>query len=196
MVYGRAGEEIFYLRARGFEPTVIPGLSSAITAPLFAGIPITQRGVAESFVVCTGVGRGGKDASIPGYRRERTVVLLMSITRIHELLAHLIAPHSHRRDGLHYPGDLPVAIVERASLPDQRVIYSTLTDIREAMESIREHRPPGLIVVGWAVMALSSPKTEQILDTSDAEQDRRNIDEWLGGKAWKVVDGLVSYWQD
>ena len=82
MLYGRAGEEILYCRAHGIEPLVIPGLSSALAAPLFAGIPVTQRGVADSLVVCTGVGRAGKDVQLPGYVRSRTLVILMGVARI------------------------------------------------------------------------------------------------------------------
>jgi uroporphyrin-III C-methyltransferase len=85
-VFARLGEEILYFRLNGFEPTVIPGVSSALGAPTFAGIPLTQRGVAESFIVCTGVGRKGKEVSLPGYERSRTLVILMGVARIKEIV--------------------------------------------------------------------------------------------------------------
>ncbi len=63
------GEEVLYFRSHGFEPVVVPGVSSALAGPTFAGIPVTQRGAAESFIVCTGVGRKGKQVRLPGYER-------------------------------------------------------------------------------------------------------------------------------
>lgn len=62
-MHGRAGEEVIYFRARGFEPVVIPGVSSVLAGPTFAGIPVAQRGAAESFIVCTGVGARAKKSS-------------------------------------------------------------------------------------------------------------------------------------
>ncbi|KIO15563.1 hypothetical protein M407DRAFT_210630, partial [Tulasnella calospora MUT 4182] len=78
-LYGRGGEEVLFFRAHGFEPLVIPGVSSALAGPLLAGIPVTQRGVAESLTVCTGVGRKGRDVDLPGYERSRTLVILMGV---------------------------------------------------------------------------------------------------------------------
>ena len=76
-VYGRGGEEVLFFRENGFEPTVIPGVSSALAGPSMVGIPVTQRGVAESLVLCTGVGRQGKAVQLPGYIKSRTLLVLM-----------------------------------------------------------------------------------------------------------------------
>ena len=81
-LYGRGGEEVLYFRERGFEPLVLPGLSSVLAGPTMAGIPVTQRGVAETLVVCTGVGRGGKGVQMPGYERSRTTIVLMGVARL------------------------------------------------------------------------------------------------------------------
>src|ERR1700761_5439684 len=102
MVYGRAGEEILFFRKRGFEAVVIPGVSSIFGGPSFAGIPVTQRGVSESVVICTGVGRQGKEVSIPGYRRERTTIILMGVARLREMLEVLLDATSERRHGAAY----------------------------------------------------------------------------------------------
>ena len=53
-----------------------------------------------------------------------------------------------------YPAYIPAAIVERASMPDQRVLTSRLDTLVDALESLGEQRPPGLLVVGWAVLSL------------------------------------------
>ena len=76
-IYGRGGEELVACQNAGIECTVVPGISSAMAGPLMVGIPVTQRGAAESFVMCTGVGRGGKRVRLPGYERSRTMVVLM-----------------------------------------------------------------------------------------------------------------------
>ncbi|KAL1950449.1 hypothetical protein VTO73DRAFT_5573 [Trametes versicolor] len=60
-VHGRAGEEVIYFHTRGFEPVVIPGVSSVLVGSTFVGIPVTQRGAARSVIVCTGVGPQGKE---------------------------------------------------------------------------------------------------------------------------------------
>ncbi|KAK2459552.1 hypothetical protein APHAL10511_008431 [Amanita phalloides] len=196
-IFGRAGEEILYFRSHGFEPLVIPGVSSALAGPTFAGIPVTQRGVAESFIVCTGVGRKGKEIQLPGYQRSRTLVILMGVARLGQVVKALTSQEEDagtRRDGLVYPLHVPIAIVERASMPDQRTILSTLKDIVEALESVGEQRPPGMIVIGWSVLALSGKGDVTVLD-EPSDRDEERIIHWLGcGVGWKVEEGLVEGW--
>ena len=197
-VYGRAGEEIIYFRSQGFEPIVIPGISSALAGPSFAGIPVTQRGVAESFVVCTGVGKGGKGVKLPGYERSRTLVILMGVARLGAVLEALQNPDlpPEKRDGRAYPGCTPIAIVERATMPDQRAVFSTLKDVTAAMESIGEQRPPGMIVVGWTVMCLWERGDVSILDDCGKDVDEARVRLWLDQKLWRVEDGLSRDWID
>ncbi|KAG6812428.1 hypothetical protein H0H92_002894 [Tricholoma furcatifolium] len=201
VVYGRAGEEVLYFRAHGFEPLVIPGVSSALAAPTFAGIPITQRGVAESFMVCTGVGRRGKDVRLPGYERARTLVILMGVARLPQVIQSLTAEEAGaggRRDGAAYPLHTPIAIIERASMPDQRVISSTLKDIVRALDSIGEQRPPGMMVIGWGVLALWGQGDVGVLDDEGENMDKERVERWLSdkdGAAWRVLEGLDSSWE-
>ncbi|KAH9980771.1 tetrapyrrole methylase [Russula compacta] len=195
-VYGRAGEEILYFRERGFESVVIPGVSSALAGPVCVGIPVTQRGAAESFIVCTGVGRQGHDVVLPGYERTRTLVILMGVARIAQVLEALQAPHSvERRDGPPYPPLTPIAIIERASMPDQRVITSTLAHVRTALESNGAQRPPGMIVVGWAVLSLWGSGDTTILNQGAEQNDESRIERWLGGQSWRAVEGFISDWE-
>jgi uroporphyrin-III C-methyltransferase len=193
MVYGRAGEEILFFRSRGFEPVVVPGLSSAITGPAFVNVAVTQRGAAESFVVCTGVGQGGKEVSIPGYRRGRTTVILMGVARLAAMVAALTVDDSPRRDGDAYPKHLPIAIVERASMADQRVIFARLDTVETAVESV-EQRPPGMIVVGWAVLALQGEGHTDLLDPDRRVGDEERVNSWLGPSGWRIEDGLREEW--
>ncbi|KAG8832743.1 hypothetical protein FRC17_000753, partial [Serendipita sp. 399] len=204
-VYGRVGEEILYFRKRGFESVVVPGISSAIAGPMLAGIPVTQRGVAESVVVCTGVGRGGKLARLPGYVRSRTVVLLMGVARLDSLLETLMGSQIEEnnkeeeggrergvREGDAYPANVPIAVIERASMPDQRVVFATLESVGEAMKSVGEQRPPGMIVIGWSVLALDGEGDVEVL-TEDAKLDDARTRRWLGGARWSVREGFVKW---
>ncbi|KAF7347246.1 Uroporphyrin-III C-methyltransferase [Mycena venus] len=204
VVYGRAGEEVLYFREHGFEPVIIPGVSSALAGPTFAGIPVTQRGVAESFSVCTGVGRKGKDVQLPGYERARTLIVLMGVARLPQVVATLLTPEldpgsdesaSRRRAGAVYPPHIPIAIVERASMPDQRVLVSTLRDVVTALESVGEQRPPGIMVIGWAVLALWGTGNVEVLDDGAETDDEARVVRWLGKDVgWRVKEGLPDDW--
>ncbi|KAJ4287025.1 uroporphyrin-III C-methyltransferase [Kalmusia sp. IMI 367209] len=137
-VFGRGGEEYEYYRDMGYTPTVIPGITSALCAPLLAAMPVTYRGVADEVLICTGrISNGAPDP--PQYVHERTVVFLMALNRLPDLVRSL---------GLkNYPENLPCAVLERASCPDQRVIKSSLRYICAAIKEVGS-RPPGLFVVG------------------------------------------------
>jgi len=195
-VFARLGEEVLYFRLNGFEPTVIPGVSSALAAPTFAGVPLTQRGVAESFIVCTGVGRKGKEVTLPGYERSRTLVILMGVARIKEIVKSLLndSPDQTRRDGAAYPRILPIAVIERGSMPDQRVIFSTLKDIVRALESSGEQRPPGMMVIGWAVLSLCGEGDMSVLDNGAEGRDEERVRSWLqGGESeWRIREGVLT----
>ncbi len=91
---GRGGEEVAFFRAQGLAEKdgkilVLPGITSALSAPLFAGVPVTQRDVADQLLVCTGTGKKGKAPEPPGYKASRTVVFLMALHRIAGLVGEL-----------------------------------------------------------------------------------------------------------
>jgi uroporphyrin-III C-methyltransferase len=90
-IYGRGGEEFEFFRREGYGDvvSVLPGITSALSAPLFAGIPATQRGVSDQALICTGTGRKGKPTVPPEYVDTRTVVFLMALHRITGLVADL-----------------------------------------------------------------------------------------------------------
>lgn len=208
-VYGRGGEEVLFFRERGFEAVVVPGISSAFAAPLMAGIPVTQRGVSESVVVCTGVGRKGKGVKLPGYERSRTTVVLMGVARLQGVVHALTSVQGQEehgrdggaRDGAAYPSYCPIAIIEKASSPDQRMVASTLEGIVNAMERAGEQRPPGMMIIGWSALALEGEGDVQVLDgvdelsTEELEAvDRKRIQKWLGPKGWIMREGLDPSW--
>lgn len=90
-IYGRGGEEFEFFRREGFGSVidVLPGITSALSASLFAMIPTTQRGVADQVLICTGTGRKGVATVPPEYVATRTVVFLMSLHRISGLVEDL-----------------------------------------------------------------------------------------------------------
>ena len=189
-MYGRGGEEVLFFRAHGYESTVIPGVSSTLAGPLMLGIPVTQRGVADSLVICTGVGRAGKSVVLPAYLRSRSLVILMAVARIAAIVRALVE-HETR-----CPKYLPIAVIERASSPDQRVVLSTLEHVEEALRSVEE-RPPGMMLVGWAAMCLEGEGRVDILDREDeAGVDEAVVGEWLEGARWKVREGLGGAWEE
>merc|ERR1711964_524527 len=95
-IYGRGGEEFEYFRKEGYGDriSVLPGITSALSAPLFAQIPATQRGVSDQVLICTGTGRKGKPSVPPEYVDTRTVVFLMALHRISGLVADLTSHDS------------------------------------------------------------------------------------------------------
>jgi uroporphyrin-III C-methyltransferase len=169
-IYGRGGEEYEFFRKEGYEKdiSVLPGITSALSAPMFAAIPATQRGVSDQVLVCTGTGRKGKPSTPPEYVSTRTVVFLMALHRIEALVndlttwdsadAKVLLPSEDGTETLDktrklWPTSTPCAVVERASCPDQRVIRTTLEFVASAIES-EGSRPPGLLVVGNSCEAL------------------------------------------
>ncbi|KAG0256391.1 hypothetical protein BG011_004588 [Mortierella polycephala] len=150
-IFGRGGEEYLYFRRLGYEATIIPGLSSSISGPLLANIPLTHRGIASQFLVCTGTGSLDTIPDMPSYVAHRTTVFLMALHRLDGLVQDLI------RAG--YPTEVPVAIVERASAKDQRCIRATLGNVVRIVKEAG-YRPPGILIVGWACDALAQDPTQ------------------------------------
>lgn len=151
-IFGRGGEEFNFFSGHGFQPVVLPGITSALAAPVYLNIPATHREVADQVLICTGTGRRGALPNLPEFVESRTTVFLMALHRIVQLIPHLIEEKGWR-------ANLPVAIVERASCPDQRVIRTTLEKAAAAVEALGS-RPPGLFIAGNACHVLNSKGDE------------------------------------
>ncbi|MFT4187941.1 MAG: uroporphyrinogen-III C-methyltransferase [Aeromicrobium sp.] len=137
-VFGRGGEERLACEAAGVPVEVVPGVTSAISVPAAAGIPVTHRGVAASFSVVTG---HDQLAQLP-VGGDHTIVMLMGVRRLATTTAELIAAG-------HSP-DTPVAVVERGYAPDQRVTVGTLADIAEKAAAVGA-TSPAVTVIGDVV---------------------------------------------
>ena len=149
-VFGRGGEEVLELRRLGLEPTVLPGISSALAGPLAAGIPVTHRGVANRVVFCTGMSKEETVPDVPVFHAEQTCVFLMAVGRLPELV--------HALRAADYPAHTPVGIIERATTPRERTLRSDLDGI-VAAAAAAQVQPPAIIVVGGVVNALHDPRS-------------------------------------
>ncbi|WPH01220.1 Hypothetical protein R9X50_00405600 [Acrodontium crateriforme] len=154
-LYGRGAEEVHFFRKHGYEATVLPGVTSSLSAPLFARIPVTHRGVSDQVLVCTGTGRKGAAPDPPAYRATQTVIFLMALHRLTDLIPTLTTHTTNP-----YPSSTPCAVIERASCPDQRVIRTTLQHVNAAVDE-EGSRPPGLLVVGAACEVLQSLNSQK-----------------------------------
>ncbi|KAJ5306273.1 hypothetical protein PENANT_c017G07090 [Penicillium antarcticum] len=163
-LYGRGAEEFEFFRNEGYSPVVLPGITSAMSASLFADIPATHRGVSDQVLVCTGTGRKGAAPNPPTYVPTQTVVFLMALHRLSALIESLTTfpEGSGSQSRILWPKETPCAIVERASCPDQRVIRSTLEHVCLAFEEAGS-RPPGLLVVGASCHVLHNPQGQNWL---------------------------------
>lgn len=149
-VLGRGREEQLYAEAEGVASTVIPGITSAVSVPGVAGIPLTHRGVATSFTVASA---HDPLETLPG-GRDHTVVLLMGVGT----LAHVASVLARGERG----GRCPVAIVEDGYGAGQRVTVGTLTTIAQ-LAATRQVRNPAVIVIG-DVVRLSPDAAELPVD--------------------------------
>ena len=138
-LFGRGGEEELALAAHGIPVEVVPGVSSALSAPAAAGIPVTHRGTVAAVHVAHGHGRLDNTAVGAVVRGEATLVVLMGIS--------LLADHVSRLLSAGASEEVAVAVVEDASLPTQRVTRATLSTIAAACAE-RQVRAPAVVVVG------------------------------------------------
>lgn len=148
-LFGRGGEELELLEAAGIPFQVVPGVTSALSVPAYAGIPVTHRDFCSSVHIITGHARAGAELHIDFEALRRTggtLVFLMSVSSLPRICRGLL-------DAGMAPG-MPAAVVERGTLPRQRKLVSTLEKLPSEAEKAGV-KSPAIIVVG-KVCALSS----------------------------------------
>lgn len=143
-IFGRGGEEIQKLIEHGIEFQVVPGITAASGASTYAGIPLTHRDHAQSVTFATGHLKDGTiDLNWPALAHQnQTIVFYMGLTGLPVICEKLI------ENGL--AADTPIALIEKATRDDQKVITGTLADIT-AHPQLSEMKPPTLIIVGTVV---------------------------------------------
>ena len=142
-VFGRGGEEGLLLQENGIPFEVVPGVTSAIAVPAYAGIPVTHRGVAASFAVVTGHEDPTKEKSSIRWDKLATavdtLVFLMGIGNLPAITQKLI------ENGR--PADTPAAVIRWGTKPEQRTLVTT---VGRAAEDVARAglRPPAIFLVG------------------------------------------------
>jgi uroporphyrin-III C-methyltransferase len=144
-VFGRGYEEIEFARQHGVDTDVVPGLSSSYAVPASAGIPLTTRGLSDSFWVVTGTTKDGQFAADLhlAAQSSATVVVLMGMHKLAEVMA-VFAQCGK--------AETPVAIIQNGTLPEQQMVIGRVSEmVQKIAESGRAGVPvsnPAIIVVG------------------------------------------------
>jgi uroporphyrinogen III methyltransferase/synthase len=145
-VFGRGGEEAEALAAAGIPFEIVPGVTSAIAVPAYAGIPVTHRGACAAMAIVTGHEDPGKPGSLLGWqelaRGVDTLVFLMGVKNLPHVVEQLL---SHGR-----PPETPVALIRWGTYPAQETLTGTLATIQSKVEG-RQFDPPAIMVVGEVV---------------------------------------------
>ncbi len=143
-VFGRGGEEALALRDAGIDFEIVPGITSAIAAPAYAGIPVTHRELSGSVVFITGHRTEGSDDPESGWLRNcqaaDTLVFLMGVKNLPRIVAQILSAG--------WDTDTPAALIQWGTLPNQKTICGTLSNIVEKAIGIN---PPAVCVVGEVV---------------------------------------------
>jgi uroporphyrinogen III methyltransferase/synthase len=152
-VFGRGGEEAEVLSREGIEFEVVPGVSSSIAAPAYAGIPLTHRLYSSSFAVIPGYEDINKNESTIEWSKLATgvgtLVFLMAVKNV-DLITQKLIENGRSPD-------TPVAVIRWGTRPDQRTIVGTLKDIGGIIKE-RDIKPPAVMVVGDVVKLRESLK--------------------------------------
>jgi uroporphyrin-III C-methyltransferase len=143
-LFGRGGEEALALHRAGVPFEIVPGVSSALAAPAYAGIPLTHRGLSSSVAIVTAAraGDGEFTTELEHVRAADTLVILMGVAHLRRIATELMAAgHS---------SDTPVAVIRWGTYETQQTVTGTLLDIADIVERERL-RAPAVIVVGQVV---------------------------------------------
>jgi uroporphyrin-III C-methyltransferase len=140
LIFGRGGEELEFLASHGIEAEVVPGISSATSAPALAGVPLTYRGMATSFAVIAGHRQSVTTLDWGAYAGVDTLVVLMGVEFRDCIAGSLI--QSGRA------ASLPVVFVSRASTSDEVVIESTLGAVARGEVEVES---PAVFIIGEVV---------------------------------------------
>ena len=139
-VFGRCGEELAFLQDHGIDAEVVPGISSALAAPALNGIPLTLRNVATSFTVIAGHRESISSVDWSAYTRINTLIILMGVENRITIAGSLLEAGRSPLES--------VAFIEHASTSRERMVISTLAEIRDGAVSVES---PAVMVIGNVV---------------------------------------------
>ena len=159
-VFGRGKEEQEYAESFGIETTVIPGISSCVAVPSALGIPVTSRGVSESFWVITGTtssGKLSKDIALAA-QSSATVIILMGLKKLRQIV------EIYLNEG---KGRIPVAVIQNGTLAHQKEIISTVSNIVDLVEENHIHGPAVLVIGEVVHLATKTVQEEMVFELED-----------------------------
>ena len=141
-VFGRGGEEALFLKEKGIPYEIIPGITSAISVPLYAGVPITHRGVSSSFVVITGHGSKGQFPNIDwnAISKIDTIIFLMGVSNREKIAKNLINAGKSP--------ETPIIFIEKGTTKEQKEIEATLGEVAKGKVKVY---PPAIFLIGDVV---------------------------------------------
>lgn len=143
-VFARTAEEAEALRAADIPFEIVPGITAALAAGSYAGIPVTHRGLASAVALVTGHEEPSKTESALDWdalaRFPGTLVIYMGVTTAEAWTSALLAAGK--------PGDTPTAILRRCSLPDQQTLHCRLDEVAERLTPASRMRPPVIVIIG------------------------------------------------
>lgn len=156
-VFGRGFEEIEFARKHGIETHVVPGLSSSYAVPASANIPLTTRGVSESFWVVTGTTKAGQlsaDLHLAA-QSTATVVILMGMHKLADIMAVFAACGK---------ANTPVAIIQNGTLADQQQVVGRVQDISDRVNEAGIDNPAIIVIGEVAGLTLADVQSVQASD--------------------------------
>lgn len=171
-IFGRGGEEIEVLAANGIPHVIVPGITAALGAAASAGMALTHRRLAQSVTFISGHVLEDETfdwGSLAG--PHRTVVFYMAVAHLPEIVSKLRAAGAS--------SDHPAAVIERATLPQQRVMRGTLATIASIAHAANV-TPPALLIIG-EVTALANTESSTAAGA-----------EWIPGTDITQVDGAIA----
>ena len=140
LLFGRGGEEMAFLSQKNISYEVIPGISSAVAVPAYAGICLTHRNYSRSVAFVTGTTQSGELISDKDYPEADTLVFLMAMSHLKELSDRL---QSHKR----FSEETPATVIQDGTLSSQRLVTGTLGRIATQVKE-EEITHPALLIVG------------------------------------------------
>ena len=184
-VFGRGGEEALHCLKHQIPFEIVPGVTSAVAAPAYAGIPVTHREVATSFAVVTGHTKEGAPANLP---KADTLIFLMGIKALPQIVQNLM------NDGR--AQSTPVAVIRWGTTTEQQVVVGDLTNIEERIAAAKL-TTPALIVVGdvvnlrkqlqWFDDAAQRPLWGKTVVVTRAREQASSLVAQLSGLGAKVI---------
>jgi uroporphyrin-III C-methyltransferase len=160
LIFGRGGEELAVLAAAGIPVTIVPGVTAALGAAAGAGIALTQRGLAQSVTFVTAMGEAAAALDWRALAAPlQTVVFYMGVAQLPRIVERLIAHGA--------PPERAAALIERATLPGQRVLSGKLYDI-DARARAARISAPALLVVGDTVPGVLTGRSGNEADAAVA----------------------------